>query len=162
MRQMLNRFVKAGELNRAARGVFVKPKHVSKVGAVMPSAEEIAAMLSQSTGETIAVHGAEAARQLQLTTQVPMRFVFYTSGNSRTLRMVNRSVTLKHVNPSRLVLPGTVSGLIFSALYYLGKEHATIETLEKIKQRVSKKEFTAMFNLMDRMPAWMSDLFYRY
>src|ERR1700685_725130 len=72
IRQILSRLVKAGELKRLARGIFVKPKHVNKVGEMLPSASEVALTLAQSTGETIAIHGAEAARQLQLSTQVPM------------------------------------------------------------------------------------------
>lgn len=162
LRQILNRLVKAGELKRVARGVFTKPKQVSKIGEILPSASEVAATLAKSTGETIAIHGAEAARQLQLTTQVPMRLIFYTSGNTRTLKIANRTIQLKHVNPSRLVAPGTTPGLVFSALYYLGRENVTTKTIEIIKHRIPFEEFNATINLMERMPAWMSDIFYRY
>jgi Family of unknown function (DUF6088) len=162
IRQIVNRLVKAGKLKRVARGVFAKPKRVSKVGEVLPSASEVAETLAKSTGETITIHGAEAARQLQLTTQVPMRLIFYTSGNTRTLKMTNRTVKLKHVNPSRLVAPGTTPGLVVSALWYLGRENVTTETIEMIKRRIPSEEFNATINLIGRMPAWMSDIFYRY
>src|SRR5665648_159709 len=64
IRQMLNRLVKTGELRRVARGVFAKPKQVPKVGEILPSAAEVAETLAKASGEMIAVHGAEAARQL--------------------------------------------------------------------------------------------------
>jgi len=162
IRQILNRLVKAGELKRVARGVFAKPKHVSTIGEVLPSASEVAETLAKATGEMIAIHGAEAARQLQLTTQVPMRFIFYTSGNTRTLKMANRTVKLKHVNPSRLVAPGTTPGLVVSALCYLGRENVTTKTIEHIKRRIPSEEFNVTINLAEQMPAWMSDIFYRY
>src|SRR3990167_9706317 len=161
IRQILNRLVKSGEIKRVARGVFVRPKQ-SERGELLPSSFEIAKTLTQSTGEIIIVHGAEAARQLQLTTQVPMRLVFYTNGNTRTLKIANRSVKLKHVNPSRLIAPGTVAGLVISALGYLGHEHVTTQTIHTIRQRIAPEEFKNLFELMEHMPAWMSDVFYKY
>lgn len=162
IRQILNRMVKAGELKCVARGVFVKPKQITKVGEMLPSALEVAKTLAKSTGETIVVHGAEAARQLQLATQVPMRLVFYTSGNTRTLKIANRTVKLIHVNPSRLIVPGTTAGLVISALGYLGRENVTVKTIGIIKQHIPAKEFKSVIKLIERMPAWMADVFFRY
>lgn len=162
IRQILNRLVKAGKLKRVARGIYAKPKHIAKIGEALPAASEVAETLAKSTGEIIAIQGAEAARQLQLTSQVPMRLVFYTSGNTRTLKITNRTVKLKHVNPSRLIAPGTIPGLVISALYYLGRENVTTKTIELIKHRISSEEFNATLKLTERMPAWMSDMFYRY
>src|SRR3990167_5340044 len=162
IRQILNRLVKAGELKRVARGIFLKPKYLPHIGEQLPSVLEIAKTLTQSTGETIAVHGAEAARQLQLTTQVPMRLVFYTNGNTRTLKIAHRTIKLKHVNPSRLIAPGTVASLVISALGYLGRSAVTTETIFAIKQQISNKEFKETVALTAKMPAWMADIFYKY
>jgi hypothetical protein len=162
VRQIITRLVKSGEINRVARGVFVKPKYTSNLGQQLPSAIDVARAITESTGETIAIHGSEAARQLQLTTQVPMRPVFYTDGNTRTLKISNRTVQLKHVNPSKLISPGTIGGLIISALLYLGKDNVTTETVHLIKQRVSSEEFQQAASLVEHMPAWMADLFYKF
>jgi len=161
IRQILNRLVKSGEIKRVARGIFVKPKQLSS-GEHLPSSFEIAEALTKSTGETILVHGAEAARQLQLTTQVPMRLVFYTNGNTRTLKIANRTIRLKHVNPSRLIAPGTMAGLVISALGYLGSDSVTTDTISAVRHRISKEEFKETIALTEKMPAWMSDIFYKY
>lgn len=162
IRQVLNRLVKSGELKRVARGVFAKAKQAPKVGEILPSATDVVEALAKATGETIVIQGAEAARKLQLTTQVPMRLIFYTNGNTRTLKISNRTVILKHVNPSRLIAPGTTSGLVISALYYLGRENVTIKTIEEIKTRIPSKAFQETINLIEHMPGWMSDVFYHY
>ena len=65
IRQLLNRMVKAGEIKRVARGVFVKPKQSELLGEILPSTFEIATSLAKSTGEIITVQGAEAARMLR-------------------------------------------------------------------------------------------------
>lgn len=161
IRQILYRLVKSNEIKKVARGVFVKPKSLT-IGEKLPLASEIAEAVSQFTGETIMVHGAEAARQLQLTTQVPTGLVFYTDGNSRTLKMANRTVRLKHINPSRMIEPGTVPGLVIAALIYLGKENVTPSTINLIKKRIPEEAFKKTTQLVNQMPAWLSDIFFKY
>ena len=161
-KQILSRLVKSGAIKRVARGVFVKPSIIENVGDVSPSTKEIAKTLAQTTGETIMVHGAEAARQLQLTTQVPMQLIFYTNGNSRKLTIANKTVELKHVNPSKLLGAGTRVGTVISALNYLGKKNVTIETIKKISRQLSSESFKCVLKEIKNMPAWMSTLFYYY
>lgn len=162
IRQILNRLTKTGELKRVARGMFVKPKQLAIAGEILPSPMELAEALTKTTGEIITIHGAEAARQLQLTTQVPMKLIFYTSGNTRILKLSNRTVYLKHINPSRLIAPGTTAGLVINALNYFGRENVSFETLTTIKQRITVEEFATVLSLVEQMPAWMANVFYRY
>ena len=162
VRQILNRLVRSGEIKRVSRGVYVKPKHIERVGNVFPPVREVAEMIAGSTGESIGVHGAEAARQLQLTTQVPMRLIFYTSGYTREVKIGNQSVLLKHVNPSKLISPGTTAGIVISALLYLGSSNVTEKTLEKVKDRLTEEEFGSVLAEIKHMPAWMANIFYHY
>lgn len=162
IRQILGRLVKAGELTRVGRGVFLKPKYLPQIGEVLPSLNDLTQKIAQLTGETIVVQGAEAARQLQLTTQVPLRTIFYTNGNTRTLTVANQTVYLKHVNPSKLIAPGTIPGLVISALDYLGKENVTLKTITLIQQCISFEDFQATLSLTKQMPAWLANMFYRF
>lgn len=162
VRQILNRLIKAGEIKRIARGVFIKPKHAANGGDVLPLVREITETIANATGETIAIHGAEAARQLQLTTQMPMRLILYTSGNTREIKIKNQSVLLKHVSPSKLIAPGTIAGTVISALFYLGQEQVSLETLQKIQNQLANKEFDTVLKEVNRMPAWMANIFYYF
>ena len=162
LRQILNRLMKNDEIRRVSRGVYVKPKHEPRLGETLPLVREIAEIIAKSTGETIAIHGAEAARQLGLTTQVPMRLVLNTSGNTRKIKVKNQSVLLKHVSPSKLIAPGTLSGTVISALMYLGKEHVTQDTLKKIKDQLVKEDFERIFDQIEYMPAWLANIFYHF
>jgi hypothetical protein len=162
IRQILSRLVKTGKIKRAARGIFVKPRYSPYAGELLPSPMEVAEIIARSTGEIIAIHGAEAARKLELSTQVPMRPSFYTSGSTRILQIGTFPVKLKHVKPNRLIGVGTTAGLVISALYYLGKENVTTSVIRKIKYRIGTKEFKEIFHLIEHMPSWMADIFYRY
>lgn len=162
VRQILSRLVKSGEIKRISRGVYIKPKEIPNIGELPPSVVEVAKIIAKSTGETIAVHGAEAARLLQLSTQTPLQSVFYTNGNTRELKIGNRIVNLKHVNPSKLIKPGTTVGLVISALAYLGRENVTLNTIKKIEKQISKKEFDSVVKEVSIMPAWMANLFFKH
>lgn len=160
-RKVLERLVQSGEIQRTARGIYVKPKK-TRFSEALPSAKEIALASAKAHGETIAMHGAEAARQLQLTTQVQTRPVFYTSGNTRKIHAGNLTILLQHVGPRKLALPNTMAGTVISALWYLGKEHVTQETLNRLALKITKNELNQTLKNMGLMPAWMANQFYTY
>jgi len=91
-----------------------------------------------------------------------LRHVFYTNGNSRDLKIGNRVVTLKHVNPSRLVAAGTMTGIVFSALMFLGKKNVTTKIVAKVHKQLTAEEFESVLKQIKNMPAWMADVFYQY
>ena len=51
----------------------------------MPDVHEVLKVIAEQSGETIPLHGAEAARRLKLSSQVPAIPIFYTSGRSRQI-----------------------------------------------------------------------------
>lgn len=79
--QALSRLVRRGVLLRAGRGVYVLPVE-SRFGRRAPSVEKTVEGLATAYGEHIANSGAMAAYALGLTTQVPVKRVFLTSGPS--------------------------------------------------------------------------------
>ncbi len=85
---------------------------------VMPDAAKVVEVMAKDHGETIQVHGAEAARRFRLVTQVPTTPVFYTSGPTRELKIGNLTVNLRHVSHWKLLLAGKRSGLALSAFCY--------------------------------------------
>jgi hypothetical protein len=160
--QSLSRLAKSGEIMRVTRGVFVKPKQNQYVGAVIPEPLKIVQAKLAAENEIVQIHGAEAARQFELTTQVPTTPVFYTSGSSRRFRIGNLQVKLKRVSPRKLMLAGTPAGTALSALWYIGKENVSESVIEKIKQKLPAAEFETLKTAKGGMPAWMADAFYRY
>lgn len=162
VRQILSRMVKTGEVVRATRGIYVRPKEVPYLGKVLPASEEIVKVISEQTGEVITYHGAEAARILQLSTQVPMRPIFYTSGTSRKIKLGKQIITLKHISPRKQVKPGTITCLVIAALWYFGKNNVNEGVINAIKQRLNEKQFSEVLKYTHRMPVWMAGAFKQY
>ncbi len=157
--QALSRLVKAGAIERITRGVFVRPETNPHVGRVLPGPWKVILAIAREHGEIVQVHGAEAARRLALTTQVPTRPVFLTSGPGRRLRIGRLEVELKHVSPRKLALAGRPAGLALTALWYLGREEVTTDVLQTIETRLSPDEFSALKQATQVMPTWMIDAF---
>lgn len=160
--QALSRLARVGEISRVTRGVFVRPVESRHLGKVLPEPRKVAESLAKAKGATVQVHGAEAARRLELTTQMPTQPVFYTSGPSKRFRMGKMEVVLKHVSARKLALAGRPAGLALSALWYLGRNEVTPETIAQIRRKLSPTEFEALIAAKVSMPGWMAETFYRY
>lgn len=159
--QILSRFVRAKVLTRVARGIFVKPKESSN-GQTFPAPNKIVKAFSSVYGEIIMQHGAEAARQLELTTQVPTTPVFLTNGSTRHIKVGKTEITLKHVSNRKVANAGTIAGLVISALWYLGKNQVNKNTIEHIERKLTPQQFKLVEKNMSSMPIWMANAFYNY
>ena len=154
----LSRLAADGEILRLAQGVFVRPRRNRFVGAVMPALREVVETIARDNGETLQIHGAEAARRFRLTTQVPIAPVFHTSGSTRTIRVAGTAVRLVHTaNRRRLQFAGEPTGAAISALWYLGKDNVTPETVGAIEVALGPAEFEKLRSA--DMPAWMQKAF---
>jgi hypothetical protein len=156
----LSRLVKKQEILRLTPGVFVRPKKSPFVGNVMPEIAQIINVIAKNYGETIQIHGAEAARQFKLSTQVPTTPVYNTSGLSRELKIGNLKIKLKHVSNRKLLLAGKRQGLALSALWYLGKNNVNTDVINHIQTRLTTAEFESLKNT--NMPIWMTNAFEKY
>lgn len=159
--QTLARLVKAGVIERVTRGVFVLPEISRFVGKVSPSPLKVAETIAKTTGAVIQVHGAEAARRLELTTQMPTQPVFVTSGPSKRIRVGKMEISLQHVCQRKLALAGRPAGLALAAMWYLGKKEVTPALVEKIRHKLGPNEFAALKGATSSMPAWMSNAIFR-
>ena len=105
--------------------------------------------------------GTEAARRLELTTQVPTHSVFVTSGPSKRIRVGKMEIRLQHVCQRKLALAGRPAGLALAAMWYLGKTEVTPALVEKIRRKLGSSEFEVLKSATSSMPAWMSDAIFR-
>lgn len=151
----ISRIVREGVIERLSRGVFVRPKMSQYVGNVLPDVVEVIQAIARKNGETVQAHGAEAVRRFGLSTQAPTTPVFNTSASSRAIRIGNITVRMIHTSNRRLLqFAGEPAGLALSALWYLGKDNVTHETVAAIKSALGPSEFERLRSA--DMPAWMT------
>jgi len=160
--QALARMTRSGQLERATRGVYYRPRRSRLVGAVPPEPHSVVAAIAANRGEQVLIHGAEAARRLGLSTQIPLSSVFLTDGPSRSVRIGRTEVRLRHVPPREMALAGRPAGEALAALRYLGSEGVNSEVINRIRAVLPDEEFEVLRGATNVMPSWLSDAFFQY
>ena len=152
--QVLSRLVQRGSLLRAGRGVYVLPVE-GRFGIRAPSALKLVEGLANQRGETIVLHGAAAANALGLTTHVPMRAVYLTSGRSRRLKLGAQMVEFRHAPVWQLIFPQRAAGDVVRALAWLGPEKAR-GAIQKLRSKLQPSELEEVVSARARLPTWMA------
>ncbi|MFM9967287.1 MAG: DUF6088 family protein [Burkholderiales bacterium] len=152
--QVLSRLTRRGNLLRAGRGIYVLPVE-GRFGTRAPSAAKMVDGLANQRGETIVSHGATAANALGLTTQVPMRAVYLTSGPSRRLKLGAQQVEFRHAPIWQLIFPGRAAGEVVRALAWLGPKKAG-EAIQKLRAKLPASELNEVAAARARLPTWMA------
>jgi hypothetical protein len=152
--QALSRLEKRKELMRIGRGVYARPIH-TRFGTRAPTPEKVVARLAETNAETVAPHGAAAANALGLTTQVPTKVVYYTSGPNRSFKLGAQTVELKHA-PHWMLLQGKgAAGEAVRALAWIGHHQARV-ALGKLKQQLPESAMKELIALRPALPGWLS------
>ena len=152
--QALSRLVGRGALLRAGRGVYVLPVE-SRFGRRSPSVDKTVDGFAAASGEHVANSGAMAAHLLGLTTQLPAKRVFLTSGPSRTLTLGRQNIELRHAPDWQLVLAGRRAGDAVRALAWLGCGRADA-AVGVVRQQLSEDERREIASVSAQMPGWLA------
>lgn len=152
--QALSRLVRSGKLLRTGRGLYVRPIE-SRFGIRPPAPERVVQEVAKLRGETIASSGAAAANSLGLTTQVPMRVVYLTSGPSRTIKVGAQSIEMRHARRWELTLAGEPAGEAVRALSWLGPSQAQAG-LALLKQKLPKATLKQIAERRGTFPTWLA------
>lgn len=153
--QALSRLARSGQLNRVCQGVYVRPVE-TRFGTRPPSVDKVIDSLADLWGETIVPCGGAAANALGLTTQVPIRSVYLTSGPNRRLKLGEVTVDLRHAPRWQLVAPHRSAGDAVRALAWLGPQEVE-ENLGVICQKLSAEELDELAASRALMPAWIAE-----
>lgn len=153
--QALARLARRGELLRVGRGLYVRPID-TRFGRRPPTVDVALTALQAETGEIVAPSGAAAANHLGLTTQVPVRSVYLTSGRSRRLQLGAQTVVLQHAPRWQLTLVGRPAGEVIRAMAWLGPERSGA-LKKQLQRKLSTATVEELAAVRGRMPTWMAE-----
>ena len=112
---------------------------------------------SPQRGETILPSGAAAANALGLTTQVPVKSVYLTSGRSRVPNLGQQAVELRHAPRWQLNLGNKTSGQAVRALAWLGPDEAP-KALQILRSKLTDTAKTELVSAAPQFPTWLARL----
>ncbi len=153
--QALSRLARSGRLMRICQGVYMRPVE-TRFGPCAPSVDKALNALADLWNETIVPCGGAAAHVLGLTTQIPVRSVYLTSGRGRRLRFGNLAVELRHAPRWQLTAPRRRAGEIIRALAWLGPAEVRAG-LQTVLPRLSPGDIGELAEARATMPHWMAE-----
>ena len=153
--QSLSRLVRSGQLLRAGRGLYVRPVE-TRFGARPPAIPKVIEAIAEARAETLVSNGAAAANSLGLTTQVPVRTVYLTSGRTRELWVGAQAVELRHAPSWQLALPRGRAGQALRAIAWFGKGRAS-EAVQSLRGKLSGTELQELTAIRGRLPTWVGE-----
>ncbi len=155
----LHRLRKKGIIQQIAKGIYAKTKYSKLLKQnVLPTTEEVAKAIAKRDKARIIPTGAYAQNILGLSTQVPLKLVYYTDGSPRTIKIGNRTIVFKKTTPKNLALKGKISKLVVQALKDIGKDKATHQELEKIHKLLKQEDKSDLKYDISIAPQWIAEL----
>lgn len=153
--QALSRLARSGMLMRICQGVYMRPVE-TRFGPCAPNIEKGLRALAALWGETIVPSGGAAAHVLGLTTQIPVRSVYLTSGPDRRLRFGSLEVELHHAPRWQLTAPHRRAGDVIRALAWLGPAEIQ-DGLQTVVPGLSRDDIDELAAARATMPRWMAE-----
>lgn len=159
VRQALSRLARAGTIRRIGTGLYHYPMINGKLGGELPpSTDMVAKAIARRTGSRIVATGAQAANLLGLSTQVPAKPIYLTSGSSRNVSLGTYSISFRHASPRRMAAKNEISALVFESLRYLGRENITGQLLERLKRALPTEAKAELRRDISRASIWMRSI----
>jgi hypothetical protein len=154
----LDRLVKAGEIIRVGRGIYVRPKFDEVIGLVRPGMDEIAEAIAKRDCARIAPSGVYALNQLGLSTQVPMRVVYLTDGTGRTIRIGKCTITFKRTTPKNVAAWGKTSRLVIQALRVIGQKKILPSEIKHVQEILRHEDRRRLLHDIQLAPEWIREI----
>jgi hypothetical protein len=134
IRKSLSRLVESKQVERMAQGIYVKPKKDKILGKILPSMEELAESLAKKEHINIKPTGQYALNKVGLSTQVPTKLVFLSTGNPKKIKIGKSTIIFKSTTAKKLAMKGQITSLLFLGLEELDLEKLSSMEITRIKE----------------------------
>lgn len=152
----LQKMVRMSRAIRLFRGCYVLQRQ-GRFGWYAPNTTDILHSIEIRYDVVIVTHGTMDALNMGLTTQVPMREIFLTSGKPMWLHIGKRDIELRSAHPYQCVLGMTRAGQILRALDSRGPE-AGHDGMVRIIQTLNDADWLALSRIKHMTPVWIQNV----
>ncbi|MFC1521888.1 DUF6088 family protein [Elusimicrobiota bacterium] len=156
VRKALSRLVRTGIIRRIGTSLYHYPVINEKLGGELPpSADAVAWAIARRTDSRVMPSGALAVNLLGLSTQVPAKRVYLTSGLSRSIVVGSYTFAFRHVSPRRMAVRGKYSSMVFEALRYLKRGNVTDDVIARLRRTLPEKVKVELRRDLPHASVWM-------
>jgi len=142
-------------LERLAKGIYYKPI-VTEYGNLYPSAEKIVRAIAEHEHAEILPTGESALNALGLSTQVPMKPVYLTTGSPRVITVGQKQIRLKRRTPRMYAYKSTLMPILELALKAKGQSNISEGDLNRIRELLrDSQEKELIYDDLSNAPVWI-------
>jgi hypothetical protein len=158
----LERLTVQEKIMRIARGIYVIPrKSLFSNELLPPDTDSVAKAIARRDKAKIIPTGLTALNLLGLSTQVPMKTVYFTDGAARKLKIGNSSIVFKKTAAKNVSVYGKISGLVIQGLKSIGKGKVSDDEEKKIIELLKKEKKENLINDIKIAPDWIRTIMYK-
>ncbi|MGM0498421.1 MAG: DUF6088 family protein [Bacteroidota bacterium] len=100
----------------------------------------------------------EAYEALGLSTQVPMKLIYYTDATPRKIKLKHGEIIFKRTTSKNLNYKSEIAMLVVQALKEIGKGNQTIEEEKKILSHLKKVDVKHLKHDISIAPQWIAEI----
>lgn len=157
VRKQLIRLAEGGEIKRLFDGVYYKPVYSKLTGELLPvNIDKVASYLAERYGWTIIPSEELALNYFGLSTQVPAKYVYLSSGPYRDFLINDTMLSFKHTANRNLLNMSKTSAILVQALRGLGKGNINENDIEAIRSALDKEEIYEATKETKNVSAWIN------
>lgn len=147
-----------GTIRRLDRGIYDFPQTHPKIGVLSPDVALLAKAIAARRGDIIFPSGAMSANYLHLSTQVPAKTVYMTSGASKTRIIDGRTIIFRHARVPILDYVSFNVNSVLQALYYFGKSNIDDKIIRQCANVLSEQDVMDLSAAASLVPAWLAEI----
>lgn len=156
LRKILERMTKSGILRRLIRGVYEIPKYNKTFNMIAPpSIDEIAKALARNFNWDIYPSGNYALNILGVSTQIPSKYIYISSGPNRKYEYEGNIIVFKHATLKETNSFSYITNIVIQAFKELGKDNITDDIIKLICQKFSSDEINLICEEAKKTTIWI-------
>ena len=156
LRKILERMTKSGTLRRLIRGVYEIPKYNKTFNMfASPSIDDIAKALARNFNWDIYPSGNYALNILGISTQIPSKYIYISSGPNRKYEYEGNAIIFKHATLKETNSFSYITNIVIQAFKELGKDNITDEIIKLIRHKFSSDEINLICEEAKKTTIWI-------
>lgn len=156
LRKVLERMTKSGIFRRLIRGVYEIPKYNKTFNMIAPpSIDDIAKALARNFNWDIYPSGNYALNILGISTQIPSKYIYISSGPNRNYEYEGNMIIFKHATLKETNSFSYITNIVIQVFKELGKDNITDDIIKLIRQKFSSDEINLICEEAKKTTIWI-------
>ncbi len=156
---LLSELVSQGKVRRLARGLYDYPRYSELLKRELgPDIDQAAAAYARKFNWRIEASGDTALNLLGLSTQIPAAYIYLSDGPSRNYEVLGIALQFKKTVLKDIGFKYRESSLIVQALKALGKEHITVDVINKIRAQIDARKYSKILKDTRSTTSWIYEI----